>query len=133
VLSVTLHFGEEQETQYVRGVNEWGLFDLENGGRFTNVSRDQLPLRSYVLISRHEIELLTREGFDDGDSQVNERFELGDGTVCFLTRLWPTGKHAELCLKTSDRDSRIIRFRARARIEARVMHPAKLDSQGLVF
>jgi len=119
LLPVTLQVGNELETQYVRGVNDWGLFDLENGGRFTNVSRDQLPLRSYALVSQHEIELVSRDGFDDSDSQVNERFELGDGTVCFLTRLWPTGKHAELCLKINNRDPRTIRFKTRARIEAR--------------
>lgn len=118
LLPVTLQFGTEQETQHVRGVNEWALFDLENGGRHINVSRDQVPLRSYVLVSRHEIELASREGFDDSDSQVNERFELTDGTVCFLTRLWPTGKHAELCLKIKGRDLRTIRFKTRARIEA---------------
>jgi hypothetical protein len=119
LLPVTLHVGNEHETQYVRGVNDWGLFDLENGGRFINVSRDQLPLRSYALVSQNEIELVSRDGFDDSDSQVNERFELGDGTVCFLTRLWPTGKHAELCLKINNRDPKIIRFKTRARIEAR--------------
>ena len=103
----------------MRGVNDWGLFDLENGGRFTNVSRDQLPLRSYALVSRHEIDLVSREGFDDSESQVNERFELSDGSVCFVTRLWPTGKHAQLCVKTSNQSHRNIRFKTRARIEAR--------------
>jgi hypothetical protein len=119
MLAVTLQFGDERETQYVRGINNWALFDLENGGRLVNVSRDQLPLRSYALISQCEIELVSRDGFDDSESQANERFELKDGTVCFLTRLWPTGKHAELCLKINGRDSRTIRFKTRARIEAR--------------
>jgi hypothetical protein len=119
MVAVTLQAGNEQETQYVRGLSDWGLFDLENGGRFINVSRDQLPLRSYALVSRNEIDLASRDGFDDGDSQVNERFELRDGAVCFLTRLWPTGKHAELCLRINNRDPRTIRFKTRARIEAR--------------
>lgn len=119
MLAVTLQLGDERETQYVRGINNWALFDLENGGRLVDVSRDQLPLRSYALISQCEIELVSRDGFDDSDTQANERFELKDGTVCFLTRLWPTGKHAELCLKIGGRDSRTIRFKTRARIEAR--------------
>jgi hypothetical protein len=119
MLAVTLQLGDERETQYVRGINNWALFDLENGGRLVNVSRDQLPLRSYALISQREIELMSRDGFDDNDSQTNEPFELKDGTVCFLTRLWPTGKHAELCLKMGSRDSRTIRFKTRARVEAR--------------
>jgi hypothetical protein len=119
MLAVTLQSGNERETQYVRGINNWALFDLENGGRLVNVSREQLPLRSYALISQCEIELVSRDGFDDSENQANERFELKDGTVCFLTRLWPTGKHAELCLKMNGRDSRTIRFKTRARIEAR--------------
>jgi hypothetical protein len=119
MLGVTLQVGDERETQYVRGINTWALFDLENGGRLVNVSRDQLPLRSYALISQREIEVVSRDGFDDNDSQTNEQFELKDGTLCFLTRLWPTGKHAELCLRINGRDSRTIRFKTRARIEAR--------------
>jgi hypothetical protein len=111
MLAVTLQLGDERETQYVRGINNWALFDLENGGRLVNVSRDQLPLRSYALISQCEIELVSRDGFDDSDYRANERFELKDGTVCFLTRLWPTGKYAELCLKIGGRDSRTIRFK----------------------
>ena len=67
----------------MRGINNWALFDLENGGRLVNVSRDQLPLRSYALISQPEIELVSRDGFDDSDSQANERFELKDGTIFF--------------------------------------------------
>ncbi len=118
-LAVSLEIGDEREEQRVRGVNEWGLFDLENGGRLTNIGRDQLPLRSYALVSRHEMEVVSRDGFDDSESQVNERFELSDGTVCFLTRLWSTGKHAELCVRASEQSSRSIRFKTRARVEAR--------------
>lgn len=119
MLAVTLQIGNKKETQYVRGINNWALFDLENGGRLVNVSRDQLPLRSYALISQHEIEVVSRDGFDDSETQANEPFELKDGTVCFLTRLWPTGKRAELCLKIGGRDTRTIRFKTRAKVEAR--------------
>jgi hypothetical protein len=119
MLAISLQVGEERETQYVRGINNWALFDLENGGRLVNVSRDQLPLRSYALISQREIEVISSNGFDDSDTQANEPFELKDGTVCFLTRLWPTGKHAELYLKIAGRDARTIRFKTRAKVEAR--------------
>ena len=119
MLAVSLQLKDDRETQHVRGIDNWALFDLENGGRLVNVSRDQLPLRSYALLSQHEIELVSRDGFDDSESQANERFELKDGTVCFLTRLWPTGKHAELCVKIGGRESRTIRFKTRARVEAR--------------
>ena len=118
-LLVTLQVGNELETQRVRGVNEWGLFDNENGGRFMNLSRDQLPLKTYVLASRCEIELLSRDGFDDSEDQINERFEFADGTACFLTHLWPTGKHAQLSLRTNNQASKTIRFKTRAKVEAR--------------
>ena len=118
-LQVTLEIGTDQETQRIHGVNEWGLFDSENGGRFMNLSRDQLPLKSYVLASRSEIEVLSIDGFDDDENQVNERFEFTDGTACFLTRLWPTGKHAQLSLKTNNQSPRTIRFKTRAKVEAR--------------
>jgi hypothetical protein len=118
-LVVTLETGGERELQRIRGVNEWGLFDLENGGRLTNIGRDQLPLKSYALVSDHKLEVISREGFDESESVANERFELSDGTVCFLTRLWPTGKHAQLCVKSGDQSPRGIRFKTRARIEAR--------------
>jgi hypothetical protein len=118
-LQVRLENGSVQEAQRIRGVNEWGLFDSENGGRFINPGRDQLPLKSYVLASQSEVEVLSRDGFDDSDNQLNERFELADGTNCFLTRLWPTGKHAQLSLKMAGQSARIVRFKTRAKIEAR--------------
>src|SRR5262249_21583386 len=107
------------ELQRVRGINEWGLFDLENGGRLTNIGRDQLPLRSYALLSKHETEVISREGFDATERPANERFEVSDGSICFVTRLWPTGKHAELCLRRDGQSQKNIRFKTRARIEAR--------------
>jgi hypothetical protein len=116
---VSLESDNEREMQCVRGVSDWGLFDLENDGRLIHIGRDQLPLRSYALLSKHEMEVLSREGFDDSESPANERFELSDGSTCFLTRLWPTGKHAELCLGIDSQPQRSIRFKTRARIEAR--------------
>jgi hypothetical protein len=118
-LQVTLEIGTQQESQRIRGVDEWGLFDTENGGRFMNLSRDHLPLKSYVLASRSEVELLSRDGFDDSENEVNERFEFTDGTACFLTRLWPTGKHAQLSVRTNCQSPRTIRFKTRAKVEAR--------------
>src|SRR5262249_15227781 len=67
----------------------------------------------------HETEVISREGFDATESPANERFELSDGSICFVTRLWPTGKHAELCLRRDGQSQKNIRFKTRARIEAR--------------
>ena len=32
------------------------------------------------------------------DSPINDLYELEDGTTCYVTRLWPVEKHAELTL-----------------------------------
>ncbi|MFQ5676541.1 MAG: hypothetical protein ACE5G1_11635, partial [bacterium] len=101
------------EAQRLHSVEPLGLFDLESG-RLVNLNRDELPLKSYVLISRKEIEGLSRQGFDEEDNPANEPFQLTDGTTCFVTRLWPTGKVAKLNLG----DARTIRFRTKAKIEA---------------
>jgi len=105
-------------TQRVRGIGSWGLFDLESGGRLVNTGREQLPIKSYILVSQKQIEITSREGFDEDGGQINEPFEFTDGVSCFVTRLWPTGKYAEVCLKTEEVTKKIIRFRTRAKIEA---------------
>lgn len=117
-LLLTLESGNHNETQRLRGAPSWGLFDMEDGGRFVNVDHDELPLKSYSLVSQTKLEIL-REGFDEDENPVNEQFELADGTTCFVTHLWPTGKHAELRIGNHARTARTIRFRTRARIEAR--------------
>jgi len=119
-LSLTLLYGNGGvETQRLRGLGSWGLFDTFSGGRVVNTNRDELPLTSYTLVSQKEIEILSREGFDEAEYPVNERLNLRDGNACFITHLWPTGKRAELRLQESPLRQRIIRFRTRSRIEAR--------------
>jgi hypothetical protein len=117
-LLLTLESGIRNEVQRLRGVTSWGLFDLVSGGRLVNADRDELPLKSYTLVSRNELEIL-REGFDEDENPVNEQFELADGVTCFVTHLWPTGKYAEVRVKEVGQTQRVIRFKARARIEAR--------------
>src|SRR5437867_1372824 len=74
--------GQQTETQRLRGVQPWGFFDLDAGGQLVNSDREQLPLRSYALVSRQRIESITRVGFDEEENPVNEPFELGDGMQC---------------------------------------------------
>lgn len=118
-LLLTLESGERNETQRLRGMAPWGLFDMESGGRLSNSGRDALPIKTYTLVSRNRIEI-HREGFDEEENPVNEPFELADGTTCFVSRLWPTGKYAEVRVTETGQAERIIRFRARSRIEARI-------------
>jgi hypothetical protein len=116
-LLVKLDSEERSETQRVRGISPWGVFDLEKGG-LVNPKRQQLPLRGYVVISPEKVEVLSRKGFDEEEYPCNETFELSDGTSCFKTELWPNGKYAELYVKHGDSESKI-QFRARTKIEAR--------------
>ncbi len=118
-LLLSLEAGPRRETQRLLGIEPWGLFDLEAGGRLINSNRDTLPLKSYALISQKKVEELFREGFDEEDNPANEPFELVSGTPCFVTRLWPTGKFAELKLRDEGGVLRVIRFRTKARIEAK--------------
>ena len=113
-----LESGDQSEIQRLRGLKPWALFDLENRGRLVNFNRNVLPLRNYAIISKEKIENFTRKGFEEEENLLNEQFELSDGTKCFLTRLWPVGKFAEINLKHLDKESKI-RFRRAARIEAK--------------
>lgn len=116
--SLNLQLKSEQhiEEQRIFGVSPWGLFDLDNGGFLINPSRSELPLRNYALISKNRIEDIRRKGFDEEENQINEEYELADGTTCYLTNLWPTGKYKFAELKINDFK---IDFRSRAKIEAR--------------
>ena len=116
--ALTLDSGQHRETQYLRGPEPWGLFDLEVGGRLINSNRDEVPLKSYALLSRQKIEIESLEGFHQTENPANEQFELSDGLTCFVTRLWPTGKYAEIAF-SYDTVRTKLRFRTRAKIETR--------------
>jgi len=119
-LLLMLESKKQSEVQRLQGLEPWGLFDLESGGRqVVNPDRDELPLKNYLLVSQTKIDVLSREEFDEEGNPLNEPFELSDGTICFVTRLWPTGKYAELCLREKDGNTKTIRFRTKAKIEAR--------------
>lgn len=117
-LLLKLESGQQSETQKLQGLKPWGLFDLENGGRLVSRRRELLPIRNYVLLSQEKIEEISRKGFEEDENPVNESIELQDGTACFITRLWPVGKFAELSLKYDGSVSKI-RFRTDSKIEAR--------------
>lgn len=114
-LRLKLNSKEESQTQRIRGLYPFGIADLSSG-RFLNSDRDELPLKSYVLISSEKIEFES-EGFENEDNTPNEEFELSDQKTCYITRLWPTDKRAELNIKLHN-STRKIRFRTRERIEA---------------
>lgn len=118
VVPLKLASGSATESKSLRGVISWGLFDLDNGGRLVNSDREYLPLHNYVLVSQTPLTSITREGFDEQDCPINQTYELTDGTQCFVTHLWPTGKFAELTIGDHVQET-IIHFRVRSKIEAR--------------
>ncbi len=116
-LVLELQSGQQSESQWLQGIAPWGLFDSERN-RFVNPKR-QHPIRSYTLVSPEPLEDVSRKGFDEEDSPINECYELEDGTTCYVTRLWPVGKHAELSI-THAAETKKLSFRPRFKIEARV-------------
>ena len=117
-LNLKLVSGNATDSQRLRGVSPWGLFDLDRGGRFQNPDREYLPLHSYALVSPAQLPNITNEGFEETERPANPRFELSDGTQCYVTHLWPTGKFAELIIEDHGQQS-TIRFRRNSEIEAR--------------
>jgi len=97
-LILKLESRQQHEAQRLRGVEPWGIFDLENRGRLVvNPDRERLPLRRYALISPKKIDVISREGFEE-ENPENEPYELEDGTTCYITYLDPTAKYSTLSL-----------------------------------
>ncbi len=117
-LSLVLKTREAREFQSLFGASPWGFFDVEAAGQLVNSNRDVLPLKSYALISNQQIEIKNVQGFDHAEGDINESFELSDGSICFMTRLWPTGNYAEIELRHQGEPKKL-RFRTRAKIAVR--------------
>jgi hypothetical protein len=88
----------QTETQRLRGVSSWVLYDNERK-RFANCERQPLELRSYTLISQDKLEQVSRKGFDKEESEANEPITLTDGSQCYVTYLYPTEDRAQLSFK----------------------------------
>lgn len=115
---LTLEFGNTTERRIMRGLGEWSLFDLESDGRLVNHNRDELPMRSYALVSRAPVSFDSIEGFSKDVGWLNEETELSEGERCYVTRLWPNGEFARFEMNVAGKTS-TLRFRTRARVEAR--------------
>ena len=117
-LVLGLESGQQRESQWLPGIAPWGLFDLERK-RFVNPEHRQFPIHSYTLVSPKPLAEVLRKGFDEEDSPINQRYELEDGTDCYVTRLWPVEKHAELSIAHAG-ETKKIHFRPSFKIEARI-------------
>ena len=81
----------KEQIQRLHGLSPWGLF--EKGGFAVNPNRKVLPLRSYTLMSVNPIEQISREGFDNDETLLNEPFRIKDGSTCYITELFPSPKN----------------------------------------
>ena len=117
-LVLRLESGQQHESQWLSGIVPWGLFDSERN-RFVNPESRQFPIHSYTLVSPEPLDGISRKGFDEEESLINECYEFEDGTPVYVTRLWPVDKHAELSV-THDGEIRNLHFRPRFKIEARI-------------
>ena len=95
-LVLDLESGQQNTSQRLQGIAPWGLFDAERK-RFVNPKRQQLPIREYTLVSSEPF-AVSHQGFDEEDSPINDPYELEDGTVCHVTRLFPVEEQAELSI-----------------------------------
>ncbi len=116
-LVLKLSSGQNCEEQKIKGLYPFGLFDIFKDGCLINLKRDNLPLREYVLVSKEPIQEISQDGFEKEENPINKPFELSDGSKCFITRLVPNLKYAELILKHKEIKTKII-FRTRTKIEA---------------
>ena len=94
-LSLRLQSREQGETQRLKGIAPFGLWD-DYRNKFVNPKRETQLIGEYILISPNAVNDLTRNGFDEEENPVNERIELADQSICYSTRLWPTGRKAEI-------------------------------------
>ncbi|MEW6126345.1 MAG: hypothetical protein AB1757_04715 [Acidobacteriota bacterium] len=116
-LFLTLNNQTLSERQMLRGLAPYGLFDIVKN-KFVNPERQELPISSYILIAEQPLTEFKREGFDEEENPLNEKYELEDGTFCYVTKLFPIGKIPQICFTSRD-GLHQIRFRNSARIDAR--------------
>ena len=115
-LSIALEVpGQPTETQTVPGLKPFGLFD-DRKERFVNTRRSFLPLGSYRLVSGEPVSLDGSSGWDSDEEKTNQRYELEDGTPCFVSYLWPAASRAKLVVNGGHR----IEFGRRQQINLRV-------------
>jgi len=117
-LVLQLESGQQSETRWLQGISPWGLFDLERS-RFVNLRLQQLPVNSYVIVSPEPLDEISLRGFDEEDCQINELYELEDGTECYMTRLYPVTSRPELSVNHAGKNWKID-FWTRSKIEARI-------------
>jgi hypothetical protein len=111
---ISLRFTSEylRNLYTLRGINPWGLFDLEKHGLLINPKRQQFPISGYAILSKTELININRNGFIEEDYPANEKFELDDGMICYVTQFWPKSLKATKASFTCEGVTRVLNFRS---------------------
>jgi hypothetical protein len=118
-ININLHANGKSEHRRLRGLAPWGLFDLERSGRLVGNGRETLPLRNFIFASNEKIESVHLEGFDTVEGIPNESHVFRDGSVCYLTKLYPTNAISTLRIHHKFSDE-IIQFRTKDKMESQI-------------
>ena len=110
--------GKELAAYRLRGLSPWGLWS-ESSGAFISLQAHELPMDDYVLVSKSPLSFTNRDGWlgdDDDETRWNQEVQMPDGSTCFVSRLVPDARRANLEVVGWHR----ITFAPRARLELRV-------------
>jgi len=104
----------------LRGIIPWGLFDLDKHGLLINPNRQQFPISGYAILSQNKLEHIHRNGFEEEDYPANEEYELDDGMICYVTKLWPKSLKATKASFTCDGATKVLHFRSDLKAKVRL-------------
>ena len=127
---ITLEFAgaSKNEIKKLEGIENWAIFD-DDTNRLVNVERANLPLKSYTIVSSAPLEEIALKGFDE-EITPNEKFHLRDGFECFINRLSPMERKAQVSFICGG-EKRELKFRTKNRVEIFLL--AGLDGDAAQF
>lgn len=127
-LSLKLEGSSKPELKKLDGIENWAIFD-DDTNCLVNIERTNLPLKSYTIVSAVPLEEIVLKGFDEEITQ-NEKLELRDGFECFINRLSPMERKAQISFACNGEKPEI-KFRPKNRVEIFLL--AGLDRNAAQF
>ncbi len=116
------------ETKKLEGIENWAIFDDETN-RLVNIERANLPLKSYTIVSAAPLEEIALKGFDE-EIEPNEKLNLRDGFQCFINRLSPMERKAQVSFVCNGEKTEL-KFSTKNRVEIFLL--AGLDCNAAQF
>lgn len=127
-LSLKFEGASKTETKKLDGIENWAIFDDETN-RLVNIERANLPLKSYTIVSAAPLEEIALKGFDE-EIEPNEKLNLRDGFECFINRLSPMERKAQISFVCNG-EKHELKFRPKNRVEIFLL--AGLDCNAAQF